>query len=230
LGPSSTQTHQFPPGTSAQMVLGGESALSEARHAIETERSEAAVVAATDAMKLFREAGDLAGVARALAIILPAQISQGQVTLEGAQRTVREEASQLGRAGHRGGDAAVQFTIAQACLAAGDSDKALTAALEARALFLRQGDARLEAEVLSKVIAPAYLQNGNEERALAAATQALSLAQRDGDALSKVWAWHAVAIARNATGILEDAMQATSQALSAAISLGTSARSLRFVV
>lgn len=205
------------------MAPGGEAAqqrLSEARRAIEADRVEEAATAASDAMKLFREAGDLAGVARALAIILPAQISQGQVTLEGAQRMLREEAAQLGRTDERRGDAAVQFAIAQACLAAGNADKALSAALDAQALFARERDMRLEAEVLSKVITPAYLQNGDEDKALAAATQALSLVQRDSDALSKVWAWQAVATARNANGVLQDAVEAASEALSAAISLG----------
>mmetsp|Transcript_16017 Transcript_16017/g.43546 ORF Transcript_16017/g.43546 Transcript_16017/m.43546 type:complete len:534 (-) Transcript_16017:154-1755(-) len=171
-----------------------------------------------DAIKKAREAVDKAGdsmaTGAALGCLLTMQLSQGEVSLDAALTKIKDEASKLSKVGGKLGEAAMQLATAQVYMAAGDSDKALKAGVEAHSIFAKEGNALKEAETIYDVLVGAYVDNSNEEKALALANQALSISQQESDKNAESLSWFAVAEARYAAGNLDDCMEACTKMLS----------------
>jgi len=142
------------------------------------------------------------------------QISTGEVSVDAALTKIKEESSKLSKVGGKMGEGAMSLATAEVYMAAGDSDKALKAGLEAQSIFAKEGSALKEAEAIYSVVVSAYIDNSNEEKALSMANQALSLAQQEGNKKAEALSWFAVAEARYAAGNPDDCMEACTKMLS----------------
>mmetsp|Transcript_74658 Transcript_74658/g.241406 ORF Transcript_74658/g.241406 Transcript_74658/m.241406 type:complete len:547 (-) Transcript_74658:156-1796(-) len=187
--------------------------VADAKKASEADKVDEAISTAKSALAIYRELGEGTGMAAALTCLLTCQLSKGEVSVEEAVNIIREDTLKIKRVGGKKGEAAMNLATAEVYMAVGESDKALKLALDAQAVFAKEGDALKEAEAFYKVIVDAYIGNANEEKALTAANQALSLAQREADKTAEACAWLAAASARSATGAVEDAIEAASKAL-----------------
>mmetsp|Transcript_58070 Transcript_58070/g.140232 ORF Transcript_58070/g.140232 Transcript_58070/m.140232 type:complete len:532 (-) Transcript_58070:149-1744(-) len=181
----------------------------EAKKLFEADKAAEAIKSAKEAF----DKADGAAAGEALAVLLTCQLSQGEVSLDDALTKIKDETSKLKKVGGKLGEGSMLLAQGLVFSAAGDSDKALKAGLEAQALFAKEGAALREVEAICKVNVDAYVGNSNEEKALAAANSALSLAQREGDKKAEASAWFAVATARYASGTLDDAMEACGKML-----------------
>jgi len=179
-----------------------------------------AVKAAKEALGIYRDISEGVGIGEALGCLLTLQLAAGEVSVDDALSTIKDDSSKLSKVGGKLGEGAMALATGQVYAAALDSDKALKAGLEAQAIFAKEGAALQEANAICKVVVDAYLGNSNEEKALAAANQALSLAQQAGDKTAEASAWFAVASARYAAGSVEDAMEACTKMLSLFKDLG----------
>mmetsp|Transcript_6829 Transcript_6829/g.19295 ORF Transcript_6829/g.19295 Transcript_6829/m.19295 type:complete len:532 (-) Transcript_6829:119-1714(-) len=181
----------------------------EAKKLFEADKAAEAIKSAKEAF----DKADGAAAGEALAVLLTCQLSQGEVSLDDALTKIKDETSKLKKVGGKLGEGAMILATAEVYMAAGDSDKALKAGLEAVAIFGKEGDALKEAEALYKVVVSAYIDNSNEEKALSSANSALSLAQREGNKKAEAECFLAAAEARYASGSLTDCLEACTKAL-----------------
>merc|ERR1719510_1677841 len=146
------------------------------------------------------------------------QLARGEERIEKAISSIKEE--KVPAVGAKKAEAALSLALAEIYLGAGDTEKALPAALEAQSGFNKEGDALKESEALSRAVVPAYIRNSNEVKALAAANDALKLAQGAGDKEAIAEAWSALYAARFEGGNVNDAMEAAGKMLNEFKDLG----------
>mmetsp|Transcript_35798 Transcript_35798/g.83256 ORF Transcript_35798/g.83256 Transcript_35798/m.83256 type:complete len:541 (-) Transcript_35798:227-1849(-) len=197
--------------------------LSEAETSFDAGNMGETIKAAKEALETYRTQGEGVSIAEALSLFLKGQLQVGEVTLDKAMETIKDDTMKLRSVGRRMGEAAMSQATAEVYLAACDPDKALQAAVDAEAGFEREGNELKQCTSIYKALVSAYLENSNEEKALTAATKGLGMAQKLADKKAEAHSFYAVAKARYAGGDVNDAMEACTKALSLFKTLGDKA-------
>jgi len=153
---------------------------------------------AEEALRLFREAQDGAGIAESLRLFASANVALGR--RREADALVQEQLALFRSAGDELGAARMLLATSEANQDGMGQDGlqvALRSASEARALFRKHGEGRLEAAALLE-LANAHLRSraeGSEAEALSAVEAAVPLLRSAGDTKGQAVALHSKAVA-----------------------------------
>lgn len=179
--------------------------------------------AAEVALALCTDAGDTAGGAEALRILVSAEIGLGHAAK--AKSMAEVHLSRYRKAGDDVGTAQTLVALAMACQACGgvaDLQNAISAATEARSFFRSQGNIQLEAASLVE-IANAHVRSktvGYESNALFAIDEASPLLDACGDQKARAVALHTRAVVMHGAGDVSGCIQAATEASSIFADLG----------
>lgn len=184
--------------------------LNEAEEAIDEEAFQAAERAASDALNLFREIGDRAGIARSLRCIIGAY--QGREELEAAYLRASEELDRCRNSGNKLGEAAMMMSLVELkMLQAVKPKEVISMAKAALALVQSLNNKPLKAHGLL-TLAQSYEHAQKGDHMMRAARAGVEAYRQLGDKRGEAKALHFVAAAAGLNNDVNEAVRSSSQA------------------
>lgn len=186
------------------------SLLNEAEEAIDEEAFQAAERAASDALNLFREIGDRAGIARSLRCIIGAH--QGREELEAAYLRASEELDRCRNSGNKLGEAAMMMSLVELkMLQAVKPKEVISMAKAALALVQPLNNKPLKAHGLL-TLAQSYEHAQKGDHMMRAARAGVEAYRQLSDKRGEAKALHFVAAAAALNNDVNEAIRSSSQA------------------
>jgi len=152
--------------------------------------AEEALKAAEDALALFRQRGDLTGVADTLRIVIGAHRMKG-LTAQATEVAMKELEGFKSTKNSRG-EAAMRLAAAEVLLEESKPEEASTPLKEALEIFQRLEDKKMQATA-QLALASVHAMSDNPQDATDAAKTAVFLCIEAGDKKAEAKAWHALA-------------------------------------